>query len=85
MAVNCVPAGDRLVNNYQSVSFASWLSCTKFTAALTVYCGWAPVVFLQLKDGTTKRFKLIGSVNVAPGSVIMKELIVGVVRVSEKV
>lgn len=84
MAVNCVPGGERVVNNYQSVSLALRENCTKFTAALTVYCGVAPVV-LQLKEGRTKIFKLIGSVYVAPDSVMENELIVGLLIVSIKV
>jgi hypothetical protein len=52
-----------------------------------VYCGGAPVVLrvLQLKEGTTKIFKLIGSIYVAPGSVMVSKLILGVFRVSIKV
>ena len=76
-----------MVNSCQSVSLASRENYKKFTAALTVYCGGAPVVLivLQLKEGRTKIFKLIGSVYVAPDSVMVNELIMGLVRVSVKV
>lgn len=87
MAVNFAPGGDRVVNNYQSVSLASRANFTKLTAAVTVYCGGAPVVLrvLQLKEGRRKIFKLIGSVYVAPGSMMVNELILGLFRVSVKV
>jgi hypothetical protein len=65
---------------------ASGANYSIFTAALTVYCAGAPValIALQLKEGRTKIFKLIGSVYVAPGSVMVNELILGLFRVSIK-